>query len=87
MSRVSRTATLAWVKQGYTDGTRRLVPRTPPAAPSGPKRSSRTPPPSDDGNGGQENGSKAPPAPGPAKTRPVSAQPRRVKRNRGHGRR
>ena len=27
MSRVTRTATLAWVKQGYTDGTRRLASR------------------------------------------------------------
>ena len=27
MSRVTRTATLAWVKQGYTDGTRRLAAR------------------------------------------------------------
>ena len=27
MGRVTRTATLAWVKQGYTDGTRRLATR------------------------------------------------------------
>ena len=27
MGRVTRTATLAWVKQGYTDGTRRLAAR------------------------------------------------------------
>ena len=27
MPRVTRTATLAWVKQGYTDGTRRLASR------------------------------------------------------------
>ena len=27
MGRVTRTATLAWVKQGYTDGTRRLASR------------------------------------------------------------
>jgi len=78
------TTNLWTVGQGLI--TRRLVPRTPPAAPSGAKRSSRTPPPSDGGSG-DGNGAKVPATPPPATKRPVSTQPRRVKRNRGHGRR
>ncbi|HUK43768.1 MAG TPA: YidC/Oxa1 family membrane protein insertase [Gaiellaceae bacterium] len=78
------TTNLWTVGQGLV--TRRLVPRTAPAASTSTKKSSRTPP-SNDGSGG--NGAKtveAPPAP-PPKPRPASTQPRRVKRNRGGGRR
>ena len=82
------TTNLWTVGQGLV--TRRLVPKTAVAAPSGPKRSSRTPPaaadvPETTGNGGK---TEAEPRPAPApKPRQPSTQPRRVKRNRGHGRR
>ena len=85
------TTNLWTVGQGLV--TRRLVPKTPPAPPSGPKRSSRTPSPSSD-DGGSGNGAQTAPepktAPEPApepKPRQPSTQPRRVKRNKGHGRR
>ena len=78
------TTNLWTVGQGLI--TRRLVPRTPPAEASGPKRSSRTPP--ADGGGGNGAQLERPSAqPATPKPRPVSTQPRRVKRNRGHGRR
>jgi YidC/Oxa1 family membrane protein insertase len=82
------TTNLWTVGQGLV--TRRLVPKTAVAAPSGPKRSSRTPPaaadvPETTGNGGKTE-AEPPPAPAP-KPRQPSTQPRRVKRNRGHGRR
>jgi YidC/Oxa1 family membrane protein insertase len=78
------TTNLWTVGQGLI--TRRLVPRTPAAVvPDAPKRSSRAPVPADDG---AENGARTAPAPQAApKPRTAPAQPRRVKRNRGHGRR
>jgi YidC/Oxa1 family membrane protein insertase len=87
------TTNLWTVGQGLV--TRRLVPKTPPAPLSGPKRSSRTPSPSsDDGSSGNgvktapEPKSAPEPAPAPEpKPRQPSTQPRRVKRNKGHGRR
>jgi YidC/Oxa1 family membrane protein insertase len=76
------TTNLWTVGQGLV--TRRLVPKTTPAPPDGEKRSSRTPSPQADGP--PSNGSNGAPAqPKPRSTAP--AQPRRVKRNRGHGRR
>ena len=75
------TTNLWTVGQGLV--TRRLVPRT-AVAPAPPRRSSRTP----TENGGATNGSQGQepqPKPKPAPT--VPAQPRRVKRNKGHGRR
>jgi YidC/Oxa1 family membrane protein insertase len=83
------TTNLWTVGQGLV--TRRLVPKT-AAAPATPRRSSRTPSPAvvEDS---AENGAKTAPepvsAPQPAapKQRRPSTQPRRVKRNRGHGRR
>ena len=82
------TTNLWTVGQGLV--TRRLVPKTPAASAegSGPKRSSRNVSP--EPNGGSSNGAgdeavAEPPAPKPKRTTP--AQPRRVKRNRGHGRR
>jgi YidC/Oxa1 family membrane protein insertase len=89
------TTNLWTVGQGLI--TRRLVPKT-AAAPSLPRRSSRTPAQATaaveeaaaddakDGNGAAAETVKAPPAPGP-KPRQPSTTPRRVKRNRGHGRR
>jgi len=90
------TTNLWTVGQGLV--TRRLVPKT-AAAPAVPRRSSRTPSTAtavvEDGAG---NGTKtateptsapepaATPAPAPKPRRP-SNQPRRVKRNKGHGRR
>jgi YidC/Oxa1 family membrane protein insertase len=78
------TTNLWTVGQGLI--TRRLVPRTPAAVvPDAPKRSSRAPVPADDG---AENGARTAPPPQTApKPRAAPAQPRRVKRNRGHGRR
>jgi YidC/Oxa1 family membrane protein insertase len=92
------TTNLWTVGQGLV--TRRLVPRTPPLlpTPAGPRRSSRTPSSSDGGGNGAkveqapepepepEPRPKAEPQPQAAK-KPVPSQPRRVKRNRGHGRR
>src|SRR5580765_5719571 len=87
------TTNLWTVGQGLI--TRRLVPKTAAGAvPAAPKRSSRTPAPAD----GDGNGAATAPAPEPQpqlqrqpqqqpKPRPAPAQPRRVKRNRGHGRR
>jgi YidC/Oxa1 family membrane protein insertase len=86
------TTNLWTVGQGLI--TRRLVPRpVPGAAPAaGPKRSSRTPAEAD----GAGNGAAKAPTPEPEskpqaeqqpKPRQAPAQPRRVKRNRGHGRR
>jgi YidC/Oxa1 family membrane protein insertase len=78
------TTNLWTVGQGLV--TRRLVPRTPagkglPAAPAGPKRSSRTPPRNAD------NGDAAPePAPAPTKQAPARP-PRRVRRKKGGSRR
>jgi YidC/Oxa1 family membrane protein insertase len=70
------TTNLWTVGQGLI--TRRLVPKTP--APTGPKRSSRTPP-KDDGSedGARREGPKPRPTP--------TAQPRRVKRKKGGARR
>jgi YidC/Oxa1 family membrane protein insertase len=90
------TTNLWTVGQGLV--TRRLVPRTPPLLepPAGPRRSSRTAPSSDGGGNGAkveqapepepEPRPKAEPQPQAAKKQAPS-QPRRVKRNRGHGRR
>jgi YidC/Oxa1 family membrane protein insertase len=81
------TTNLWTVGQGLV--TRRLVPRTPPggAGLAMPKRSSRTPP-TDGADGTSGNGSKTPPRQEPPKQKPRQpATPRRVKRNRGHGRR
>jgi YidC/Oxa1 family membrane protein insertase len=84
------TTNLWTVGQGLV--TRRLVPKT-AAAPATPKRSSRTPSPAvvEDT---AENGAKTAPEPvsapqpaAPKGPRQPSTQPRRVKRNRGHGRR
>jgi YidC/Oxa1 family membrane protein insertase len=73
------TTNLWTVGQGLV--TRRLVPKT-AAAPAGPRRSSRTPATS----AGISNGAPAQqPAPKPKPQTP--AQPRRVKRNKGRGRR
>jgi YidC/Oxa1 family membrane protein insertase len=73
------TTNLWTVGQGLV--TRRLVPRT-AVAPALPRRSSRAP----TENGGATNGSQADePTPKPKPS--VPAQPRRVKRNKGHGRR
>jgi YidC/Oxa1 family membrane protein insertase len=84
------TTNLWTVGQGLV--TRRLVPKTPAALPggSGPKRSSRNVSP--EPNGGSSNGAgdaavAEAPAPAPKPKRTTPAQPRRVKRNRGHGRR
>jgi YidC/Oxa1 family membrane protein insertase len=81
------TTNLWTVGQGLV--TRRLVPKTAVVAPSGTKRSSRTAPAAEvaepTGNGGKTEAA-APPPPAPKPKRP-STQPRRVKRNRGHGRR
>jgi YidC/Oxa1 family membrane protein insertase len=74
------TTNLWTVGQGLV--TRRLVPKTAPAVPA-PKRSSRTPAAAPEPAG---NGSPAEPTPAP-KPRQPSTQPRRVKRNKGHGRR
>jgi YidC/Oxa1 family membrane protein insertase len=79
------TTNLWTVGQGLV--TRRLVPRTPPASPGGPKRSSRTPPSGDDSSGNGAKTDTPPPLPPAPKPRQPSTQPRRVKRNRGHGRR
>jgi YidC/Oxa1 family membrane protein insertase len=72
------TTNLWTVGQGLV--TRRLVskPGTPPAASTGPKRSSRTPPPPDAGNGATPKRAPKPKQP---------SAPRRVKRNRGGSRR
>jgi YidC/Oxa1 family membrane protein insertase len=92
------TTNLWTVGQGLI--TRRLVPRTPSVqlAPIGPRRSSRTAPSTDGGGNGAnvekatepepqaESQPRAESQPQAAK-KPVSSQPRRVKRNRGHGRR
>jgi YidC/Oxa1 family membrane protein insertase len=83
------TTNLWTVGQGLV--TRRLVPKTPATAvaPAGPKRSSRTPPTSsDDGDNGDKvvTPPTAAPKPKPA-PRAQPAGPRRVKRNKGHGRR
>ena len=92
------TTNLWTVGQGLI--TRRLVPRTPSVqlAPTGPRRSSRTAPSTDGGGNGAnvekatepepqaESQPRAESQPQAAK-KPVSSQPRRVKRNRGHGRR
>jgi membrane protein insertase Oxa1/YidC/SpoIIIJ len=80
------TTNLWTVGQGLV--TRRLVPKAPAAAAAGivgPKRSSRTPPSGDGGNGSGGNGQAAVPEPKPKPAAP--AGPRRVKRNKGHGRR
>ena len=81
------TTNLWTVGQGLV--TRRLVPRTAAAAvPSGPKRSSRSPsaaPAPAVTNGANDKPAASSPPPKPKRTAP--AQPRRVKRNRGHGRR
>jgi YidC/Oxa1 family membrane protein insertase len=71
------TTNLWTVGQGLV--TRKLVPKPGelPAAPAGPKRSSRTPP-----KAAVENGADAP----PAKPNPVPQQPRRVKK-KGRARR
>ncbi|HEX4520850.1 MAG TPA: YidC/Oxa1 family membrane protein insertase [Gaiellaceae bacterium] len=77
------TTNLWTVGQGLV--TRRLVPKTPPTTPppAGPKRSSRTPSPAPE-NGGSGNGTKIEtPKPAPPKG---PTQPRRVKRNKGTGR-
>ncbi len=75
------TTNLWTVGQGLV--TRRLVPKTPPVAEQGPKRSSRAPAVAA-ANGDAENGAKVePPKPSPRKP---STQPRRVKRNKGTGR-
>jgi YidC/Oxa1 family membrane protein insertase len=82
------TTNLWTVGQGLI--TRRLVPKT-AAVQAGPKRSSRTPAQAPAaveeqpaGNGAKTEPENAAPAPKP---RQPSTQPRRVKRNRGHGRR
>ena len=74
------TTNLWTVGQGLV--TRRLVPRT-AVAPSLPRRSSRAP----TENGGATNGSQGQEVPAPKPKPSVPAQPRRVKRNKGHGRR
>jgi YidC/Oxa1 family membrane protein insertase len=83
------TTNLWTVGQGLI--TRRLVPKT-AAVQTGPKRSSRTPAqaPAAIEEETAGNGTKSQPArtvPPPPKPRQPSTQPRRVKRNRGHGRR
>jgi YidC/Oxa1 family membrane protein insertase len=81
------TTNLWTVGQGLV--TRRLVPKT-AAMPALPRRSSRTPStaPAVAPDEPAGNGKKTEPAPAPApKPRQPSTQPRRVKRNRGHGRR
>jgi YidC/Oxa1 family membrane protein insertase len=84
------TTNLWTVGQGLV--TRRLVPKT-TAAPAAPRRSSRTPSPAvveDAGGNGAETAPEPAVAPKPVtapKPRQPSTQPRRVKRNRGHGRR
>jgi YidC/Oxa1 family membrane protein insertase len=81
------TTNLWTVGQGLV--TRRLVPKAPagatPAGPTGPKRSSRTPPAGETGNGSGGNGQPVTPTPKPKPAAPTG--PRRVKRNKGHGRR
>ena len=87
------TTNLWTVGQGLV--TRRLVPKTAAVAlPSGPKRSSRVAPAvaADDDqpavtNGDANDKPAQAPAPAPRPKRTAPAQPRRVKRNRGHGRR
>jgi YidC/Oxa1 family membrane protein insertase len=74
------TTNLWTVGQGLV--TRRLVPKTAPV-PAGPKRSSRTPATAP----AISNGSPAEPAPKPKPQNQAPAQPRRVKRNKGRGRR
>jgi len=86
------TTNLWTVGQGLI--TRRLVPKTAPALPTA-RRSSRTPAQASAavdentaGNGAATESSQPEPAPPPApKPRQPSTQPRRVKRNKGHGRR
>jgi YidC/Oxa1 family membrane protein insertase len=80
------TTNLWTVGQGLV--TRRLVPKTVAAAGGNdpPKRSSRNEPTSPPKS--PSNGSNGAPPPAAAKPKPTTpAQPRRVKRNRGHGRR
>jgi YidC/Oxa1 family membrane protein insertase len=90
------TTNLWTVGQGLV--TRRLVPRTAAAAlPNGTKRSSRTAPaavaeqePTSTNGANDKNDKPAEvpaPQPKPQPKRTTPAQPRRVKRNRGHGRR
>jgi YidC/Oxa1 family membrane protein insertase len=74
------TTNLWTVGQGLV--TRRLVPKTAPAA-AGPKRSSRAPA----TTAAVSNGAPATPAPKPKPQNQTPAQPRRVKRNKGRGRR
>jgi YidC/Oxa1 family membrane protein insertase len=74
------TTNLWTVGQGLV--TRRLVPKTAPVA-AGPKRSSRTPATAP----AISNGGPAGPAPKPKPQNQAPAQPRRVKRNKGRGRR
>ncbi len=74
------TTNLWTVGQGLV--TRRLVPKTAPVA-AGPKRSSRTPATAP----AISNGAPADPAPKPKPQNQAPAQPRRVKRNKGRGRR
>jgi YidC/Oxa1 family membrane protein insertase len=75
------TTNLWTVGQGLI--TRRLVPKTPIAAPAD-KRSSRTPP-RDEGDGGEDGARTTTPAPKPAPAR--SQQPRKVRRKKKAGRR
>jgi YidC/Oxa1 family membrane protein insertase len=84
------TTNLWTVGQGLI--TRRLVPKTAAATQTAPKRSSRAPAQAPAaveeqpaGNGTKSQPAKTPPS--APKQRQPSTQPRRVKRNRGHGRR
>jgi YidC/Oxa1 family membrane protein insertase len=79
------TTNLWTVGQGLV--TRRLVPKTAPVqiGRSGPRRSSRTPSTAPAGNG--QTASAAAPAPTPKPKPRTPSQPRRVKRNKGGGRR
>jgi YidC/Oxa1 family membrane protein insertase len=80
------TTNLWTVGQGLI--TRRVIPKTPLALPSGPKRSSRTPPkdepePPDDGAGNGARKQSPKPRPTPA----AQSRPRRVKKKKGGARR
>jgi YidC/Oxa1 family membrane protein insertase len=86
------TTNLWTVGQGLV--TRRLVPKTAAAAvPSGTKRSSRaapaavSDPPATTNGANDKPAATDKPAPAPKPKRTTPAPPRRVKRNRGHGRR
>jgi YidC/Oxa1 family membrane protein insertase len=78
------TTNLWTVGQGLI--TRRLIPKT-PLAPTGPKRSSRTPPKDEPGDEVGDAGDGAKPARTPQAPQQPPAQPRRVKRKKKQARR